>query len=121
MSPKHIESPRRDEDSMEVEGYGLQDLALVTVIGHLVFHRWSSWRATILLMVALTIAAVESLMIFVCGSWYAFIYTGPLVPNADRCEMMTGLQVSRALAFSLATLTAIILPQVWSKRWGTLR
>ena len=24
MSPKHIESPRRDEDSMEVEGYGLR-------------------------------------------------------------------------------------------------
>jgi hypothetical protein len=99
---------------------GMQQVALAGGMVYLLFKRVSDWRVAVLLLLSLFITVVESSLIAVCGSWYAFIYTGPPL-KGDSCELMTGMTISKPLAYTLFTLAAIVLPRVWGTRWGTLR
>lgn len=91
---------------------GFQMLAFALLAYYLLFHRVTNFASIVILAIAILIAVAESTLVAICGSWYAFIYVGPPIVG-DRCEIMTGLPFSKPFAYTLATLTAIILPRVW--------
>ena len=97
---------------------GVHALALSIAVLYLIFHRMTDWRASVLVMMAMGITVIESSLIAVCGSWYAFIYKGPPL-FGDTCELMTGSTLAKPLAYTLATLSLIILPRVWNRKWAT--
>lgn len=99
---------------------GIHQMALAVAVFCLIFHRISNWQVAVVLMAALFITVVESSLIAVCGSWYAFKYVGPPLVG-DSCELMLGRPFTKPMAYTLATLSAIILPRIWGKAWGTLK
>lgn len=95
---------------------GIHVLCLSIAMLWMVFRRLSDWRSSVLIMAALTIAVAESLFIAVCGSWYAFIYKGPYIAG-DSCNVMTGMEWSKPIGYTVAILLVLILPRMWSKKW----
>lgn len=64
---------------------GLQMLAFALLAYYLLFHRVTKPRDMVLLAIAILITIAESTLVAICGSWYAFIYTGPPL-TGDRCD-----------------------------------
>jgi hypothetical protein len=96
---------------------GIHTLFLLCLIVFLMFNKIQDWRALIVLLVACIVAFAENTMIAVCGSWYAFVYRGPMLVG-DTCEAMTNAVVSKPMAFALVTFGAIFLPLMWKKHSG---
>lgn len=95
---------------------GLHVLALGITVMVLLFKRMTDWRVMIILMASLIVTLVESSLIAVCGSWYAFVYEGdPLF--GDKCELMLNRPLSKPLAYTLFTIALIIIPLIWNKSW----
>jgi hypothetical protein len=95
---------------------GLQGLIVSVAMVSLMFRRIVDPRAVLVMLVAFVVSIIENLMIFVCGGWYAFVYSGPAI-RGDKCEAMMGHEVSRPVAFTLATLSLILIPKIWNKKW----
>lgn len=96
---------------------GMFVLALSITIMYLLFHRMTDWRASVLVLMSMCITAVEASLIAVCGSWYAFVYKGPPL-FGDTCDLMTGNSLAKPLAYTIATLSLIILPRIWRTPWA---
>lgn len=99
---------------------GLQDIVTCALVIYLLFKRFTDWRAAIIVIFAMFISLAESSMTFVCGWWYAFVYSGPAL-SGDKCELMSGLTISKPLVYTIAVLIVVIVPRIWSRTWGTLR
>ena len=95
---------------------GIQQTALAGFVMYLLFKRVTDWRVTLITLVAMGISLVENALVGICGSWYAFVYSGPSL-RGDKCELMSGFQFAKPLAYTLFTLALIILPRIWSRKW----
>lgn len=95
---------------------GIHMLAMAIAMLYLLFHRISDWKVALVLMASLCITVIESALVGICGSWYAFVYTGPPI-FIDKCDAMTGHTLAKPLAYTFATLSLIILPRIWNKNW----
>ena len=95
---------------------GIHMLAMAIAMLYLLFHRLTDWKVALVLMTSLAITVIESALVSVCGSWYAFVYTGPPI-FVDKCDAMTGSSLAKPLAYTFATLSLIILPRIWNKNW----
>ena len=96
---------------------GMQGLALLVIAMVSVFKRWTNWKAVCILIAASAYNVVEYGRTAICGGWYNFAYSGPPI-YGDRCEVMTGLTLDKAVFFSLTTTLAIALPTIWKNKWG---
>ena len=97
---------------------GLHMLALAIACLYLLFHRLTDWKVSVVILASLVITVIESALVAVCGSWYAFIYTGPPI-FIDKCDAMTGNTLGKPLAYTFATLSLLIMPRIWNKKWPT--
>jgi hypothetical protein len=95
---------------------GIQQTVLAGFVMVLLFKRVTDWRVTLITLAAMVISLVENALVGICGSWYAFVYSGPSL-KGDKCELMTGFQFAKPLAYTLFTLAIIILPRIWKKPW----
>ena len=96
---------------------GLHTLFLIGLLVYFMFNKIQDWRVVIVLLMACIVAFAENTMIAICGSWYAFVYRGPMLAG-DTCEAMTNAVVSKPMAFALLTFGAIFLPLMWKKHSG---
>lgn len=95
---------------------GLQGIALASAMIALAFRRITDWRVSLVLICAFVISCFENMLVFVCGSWYAFIYEGPIL-KGDKCENMLGMTISKPLAFAIFTTILMAVPRIWNKKW----
>lgn len=96
---------------------GIHMLALAVACLYLLFHRLTDWKVSLVILTSLCLTVVESALVGICGSWYAFIYTGPPI-FIDKCDAMTGTHWAKPLAYTFATLSLIILPRIWRTPWA---
>lgn len=94
---------------------GIQSTAVTATMLYLLFRKIQDWRVVIVLLITAIIALAENLMIAVCGSWYAFVYSGARI-DGDKCEVMLNTVISKPIAYALITFGAIFLPLMWNKR-----
>lgn len=96
---------------------GVHMLALAIACLYLCFHRLTDWKVSLVILTSLCITIIESSLVAICGSWYAFVYSGPYLAG-DKCDLMTGTHWAKPLAYTFATLALIILPRIWNnKKW----
>jgi len=97
--------------------WGIWSLTAVVVITYSLFRRWNDWRAGFVMMLALGIGFIETGMIAVCKSWYAFVYVGE-AQFGNTCTNMTGLTISPWLMSGFGLLLISFAIGEWMRSKG---
>ena len=96
---------------------GVAALLFALAVIALLLGKVRDWRAAFLMLLAACIAAMEGAMVAVCGSWYAFVYSGPPI-KADLCEAATGLPLHTPWMTLLALWLSYYPLAAWLRRPG---